>query len=172
MNLLMIVLRIIHIFSGVFWVGVSLFNIGFLQPTIQSTGSEGQKVMQHLTTQTRFTMTVYTAATLSLLSGLIMYWILFGFRLSALSSGYGLSLTIGGLAGIVAWFVALFVVRRIIGRMQAVGRAVQKQGGPPNPEQVAAMQAAGAQLAKLGKWGVALMVVALLGMSAGQYVRF
>lgn len=172
MNTLMIVLRIIHIFSGVFWVGVSLFNIGFLQPTIQSTGSEGQKVMQHLTTQTRFTMTVYTAATLSLLSGLSMYWILFGFRLSALGSGYGLSLTIGGLAGVIAWFMALFVIRRIIGRMQAVGKAVQKQGGPPNAQQAAELQAAGAQMAQMGRWGIALMVVALLGMSVAQYVRF
>ena len=71
MIILMIILRIIHIFSGVFWVGVSFFNIGFLLPTVQATGPEGQKVMQHLTQQTRFTMVVYTAATLNLLSGLI-----------------------------------------------------------------------------------------------------
>jgi len=171
MNLLMIVLRVIHIFSGVFWVGVSFFNIGFLQPTVQATGGEGQKVMQHLTGQTRFTITVYTAATLSMLSGLGLYWILFGFRLSALSSGYGLFLTIGGLAGIIAWVIAIFVVRKILGQMQAIGKAIRQQGSPPTAEQAAQMQAAGARLTKLGGWGVALMTIALLGMSAAQYVR-
>ncbi len=98
----MIILRIIHIFSGVFWVGVSFFNIGFLQPTVQATGAEGQKVMQHLTQNTRFVAISYTAATLNLLSGLIMYWILFRFRLSALSSGYGLTLRIGSIVGFIA----------------------------------------------------------------------
>ncbi len=172
MNVLMIVLRIVHIFSGVFWVGASFFNIGFLQPTVQSTGNEGQKVMQHLTTQTRFTLTAYTAATLSLLSGWIMYWNLFGFRLSILSSGYGLLLTIGAVAGTIAWIIALVFVRRAIAQMQAVGGAIQEQGGPPTPEQVSEMQAFGERLEKLGQWGVGFMVIALLGMSAAQYVSF
>jgi uncharacterized membrane protein len=50
---LIIILRIIHIFSGVFWVGVSFFNIGFLQPTIRATGAEGQAVMRRLSQKTR-----------------------------------------------------------------------------------------------------------------------
>jgi len=69
---LMIVLRVIYIFAGAFWVGVSFFNIYFLQPTVRATGAEGSKVMQHLTRGTRFATTVYAAATLNMLSGLIM----------------------------------------------------------------------------------------------------
>lgn len=172
MNVLMISMRVVHIFSGVFWVGVSFFNIGFLQPTVRATGAEGQKVMQHLSSQTRFTLTAYTAATLTLLSGWIMYWYLFGFRFSVLSSGYGLFLTIGSIAGTIAWFIAIFFIRRAMGQMQIIGRSIQEQGGPPTPEQGAALQAIGAQLVKLGQWGVAFMVVALLGMSTAQYVSF
>ena len=171
MNVIMIVLRIVHIFSGVFWVGTSFFNIGFLQPTVQGTGNEGRKVMQYLTSQTRFTITVYTAATLSLLSGWTMYWILFGFRLSVLSSGYGLLLSIGGLAGTIAWVIAIVFVRRILGQMAAIGKSIQEQGGVPTPEQGSQLQASSAQLLKLGQRGVWLMVVALLGMSIAQYVR-
>jgi uncharacterized membrane protein len=171
-DVLMIVLRVIHIFSGVFWVGVSFFNIGFLQPTVQATGNDGQKVMQHLASHTRFTVTVYSAATLTLLSGWTMYWRLFGFRLSVLSSGSGLVLTTGAIAGTIAWLIAIIFVRRVMGRMEAIGGAIQAQGGPPTPEQVSQMQAAGGQLAKLGQWGVAFMVVALLGMSTAQYVSF
>lgn len=170
MNVIMIILRIVHIFSGVFWVGVSFFNIGFFQPTVQGTGNEGRKVMQYLTSQTRFTITVYTAATLSLLSGWTMYGILFGFRLSVLSSGYGLLLSIGGLAGTIAWVIAIFFVRRVLSQMAAIGKSIQEQGGVPTPEQGSQMQASSAQLMKMGQWGVWLMVVALLGMSVAQYV--
>ena len=172
MNVLMIVLRIVHIFSGVFWVGVSFFNIGFLQPTVQATGTEGQKVMQHLASQTRFAATSYTAATLTLLSGWLMYWNLYGFRLSVLASGTGLLLTIGGIAGTIAWVIAIFFIRRVLGRMEAIGGAIQEQGGPPTPDQASEMQASGERLVKLGQWGVGFMVVALLGMSVAQYVRF
>ena len=172
MNLLMIVLRVIHIFSGVFWVGVSFFNLGFLQPTVQATGNEGQKVMQHLTSRTRFTVTAYTAATLTMLSGWTMYWSLFGFRLSVLSSGYGLFLTMGGIAGTIAWLIAIILVRRVLGRMETIGGAIQAQGGPPTPEQASQLQAIGGQLVKLGQWAVGFMVIALLGMSTAQYVSF
>lgn len=170
MNVLMIVLRVVHIFSGVFWVGISFFNIGFLQPTVQATGSEGQKVMQHLSSRTRFTVTAYAAATLTLLSGWTMYWNLFGFRLSVLSSGYGLFLTIGGIAGTIAWLIAIILVRRAMSRMQTIGSAIEQQGGPPTPEQASGLQAIGSQLVKLGQWAVVFMVVALLGMSTAQYI--
>lgn len=171
MNWLMIVLRIIHIFSGIFWVGVSFFNIGFLQPTVQATGDGGQSVMRHLTSQTRFTSTMYTVATLSLLSGWIMYWNLFQFRLAALSSGYGLLLTIGGIAGTVAWFFALVLIRRVLSDMTAVGGAISAQGAPPTPEQGAQLQALSQRMVALGQWGVALMTIAVLGMSVARYVR-
>jgi len=171
MDILMIILRIIHIFSGVFWLGVSFFNIGFLQPAVRATGAEGQKVMQHLTQHTRMTAAVYTAATLSVLSGLIMYGIVSGgFQGRWITSPYGLAITIGGLAGLTAWVVVMFVVRGIFSQMQAIGHTIQAQGGPPTPEQVNAMQALGARLAKVGQYGVALMAVALLGMSVAQYI--
>jgi uncharacterized membrane protein len=169
---LIIILRIIHIFSGVFWVGVSFFNIGFLQPTVRATGAEGQVVMRHLSQKTRLLVSTYTAATLNMLSGLILYGIFFGFQLSALTSGQGLTLTIGGIAGVIAWVIAIVVVRGIFSRMQAIGRDIQAQGGPPTPEQSAEMQALGARLGKVGQAALVLMIIALLGMSMGRYVTF
>lgn len=52
MDYFTIILRIIHIFSGGFWVGVGLFMVGFLQPTILETGEDGQTLMLHLTRKT------------------------------------------------------------------------------------------------------------------------
>jgi uncharacterized membrane protein len=135
MAILIMVLRIVHIFSGVFWVGFAFFNIGFLQPTVKATGAEGQKMMQYLTQKTRLLSTVYTTTTLTMLSGLIMYWILSGFRLTFISSGYGFVLTIGSIAGIIAWIYAVVVIRGIFNRMQTIGQEIQAQGSPPTPEQ-------------------------------------
>lgn len=172
MDTLMIILRIIHIFSGIFWVGVAFFNIGFLQPTVRATAPEGQKVMQYLTQKTRFLAVSYTAATLSLLSGVAMYWILSGFRVDFMTSGRGLAITIGGIAGLVAWALVIVFVRRIFDQMQTVGRAIQAQGGPPTEEQAAELQALSFRLSNLGNWGLALLVIAVLGMSTAQYLVF
>ena len=172
MDTLMIIMRIIHIFAGIFWVGVSFFNIGFLQPTVRATGAEGQKVMQHLAQGTRFLVVSYTAATLTLLSGVVMYWVLSGFRVDFMTSGRGLALTIGGIAGFIAWVIAIILIRGIFGNMQAVGQAIQAQGGPPTEEQAAELQSLSLRLSRLGNWAVALLIIAVLGMSTAQYLIF
>lgn len=172
MLFLMIILRVIHIFAGAFWVGVSFFNIYFLQPTVRATGAEGSKVMQHLTRGTRFTSTVYAAATLNMLSGLIMYWVISGFDISFLSSGYGLVLTIGAIAGLVAWLVAILVIRDVLKRMAGIGQQIQAQRSPPSPDQSAQLGALGARLMSVGQANLVFMTISLLGMSVAQYAAF
>lgn len=172
MNSLMIILRLIHIFTGVFWVGVAFFNIYYLQPTIRQTGAEGQKVMRHLMQRTRFTSASYGSATLTMLSGLIMYWIISRFRLSFLSSGYGLVLTIGSIAGLIAWFVVIVFLRKNFNKITIIGEQIQAQGGPPTAEQATQMQTLGSQLTKIGQINIVLMSIALIGMSTAQYTIF
>jgi hypothetical protein len=115
---------------------------------------------------------IYTSATLNLLSGLIMYWILSGLRLSFTTSGYGLALTIGGIAGLIAWALVIVVVRDIFNRMKILGQEIRGQGSPPSPEQGSEMQALVARLGKVGQLGTIFLVIALLGMSAAQYLPF
>ncbi len=169
MAILIIVLRVIHIFSGVFWVGFAFFNIGFLQPTVKATGAEGQKTMQYLTQKTRLLSTVYATATLTMLSGLIMYWMLSGFQLAFIGSGYGAVLTIGSIAGIIAWIYAVVVIRGIFKRMQTIGQEIQAQDSPPNPEQATQMQALVARLGKVGQVALVFLVISLLGMATARY---
>jgi len=170
MSILIITMRVIHIFSGMFWVGFAFFNMGFLQPTVKATGAEGQKIMQYLTQKTRLLSTVYATATLTMLSGLVMYWILSGFRLTFLRSGHGLVLTIGSIAGIIAWIYAVVVIRGIFQQMQAVGKGIETQGGPPTPEQATQLQTLAARLGKIGQVALVFLVISLLGMATAQYI--
>ncbi len=75
MNTWIIVLRIIHIVSGVFWVGGSLFLGLFIGPTVNATAEAGQKFMAHLITKARLATRVSAAAGLTVLAGAILYWI-------------------------------------------------------------------------------------------------
>lgn len=172
MNILMIILRIIHIGSAGFWVGVSFFNIQYLQPSVRATAPESMKLMGYLTQRTRFLNAMYGFATATMLSGLIMYWYLFRFRIDAMLKPYGLTLGIGGLAGITAWIVAIFVIRNLFNEMGAINRAIQAQGGPPTPEQAQQIEALSARLDRLGHVALGFMGIAVIGMSSAQYVSF
>jgi uncharacterized membrane protein len=172
MNYLMIALRLIHIFSGVFWVGASFTMLSFVMPSVAATGAEGQKFMQHLGLRTRYANTMMTVAVLTFLSGLTMYWQLSGFRVSFLSSGYGLFLTIGGIAGFFALVTGYTMQYRSIQGMKALSAVIGASGGPPSPEQQARMRALSQTLMRGGQITTAIMVVALTGMAVAQYVAF
>lgn len=166
MNTTMLILRIIHIFTGVFWAGFAFFNVSFLQPAVRAVGPEGQKTMQHLLQKTRFLRTIYITATLTVISGLIMYGI---WGKAMLSSGFGHSITFGGIFGIVVWLILLFGMRPIFNRMKAISQQIEAQGTPPTPEQTTEMQALAARLGKNSRLAASLLGLAVLGMAAAKY---
>lgn len=48
MNFYLIVPRLIHIGSGVFWAGAAVMIAAFLEPTVRAAGPEGGRFMQRL----------------------------------------------------------------------------------------------------------------------------
>lgn len=169
MNYLMVSMRIIHIFSGVFWVGSAFFMVSFVTPSVIATGAEGQKFMQQLSFRTRFASTMLLVAVLAILSGLVMYWQIFEFRLDALSTGYGLMLTLGAIAAFIGFVVAYFMQNRNIRRMKAISDSMAMAGGPPTPEQQAEMKSLSATVIRGGQITSVFLALALLGMSIAQY---
>jgi len=170
MTVLTIILRIIHIFAGVLWVGAAFYNLMFVQPAVRATGAEGQKLNQYLVQKTRLTSYVYGVATANFLAGLILYYIKSEFRASFFQSGYGLVLTIGSIAGVISWITVVIVIRGIFGQMSAIGQQIQSQGGPPTPEQASQMQALGARLSSVGNYGLVFMTIAIIGMASARYI--
>jgi hypothetical protein len=173
MDLYVIVLRILHIFGGVFWAGTTFFFTGFAGPAVMAAGQEGNKFMQTLLGQTRFLRMIAATAGLTALSGLLLYWRASGgLRPEWIGTGTGLAFTIGALAGLTASGIGIGVQNRAGRRLVAVARQVQAAGGPPTPEQGAAMQAAGQAIARGGQWSSILLIVAVLGMATAQYLSF
>lgn len=172
MNFLMISMRIIHIFSAVFWAGASFFMISFVTPSVIATGAEGQKFMQQLAFRTRFSTVMMAVAILTVLSGMVMYWKIFEFRLSALANGYGLMLTLGAIAGFFGFLTGYFMQNRTTEKMKAVSISIAASGGPPSPEQQAEMKSLSDTVLRGSQITSVFLALALLGMSIAQYVYF
>jgi uncharacterized membrane protein len=132
---IMILLRLIHILAGAFWVGAVFLMARFLLPALRATGREGGQFMQHLMQQGRLPVFLGIAMLLTVLSGFTLYARdAAGTQGMWASSAPGIGYGIGGLAAVLAGLVGFFVSGSAARRMAALGAQVQ---GSPSAEQQA-----------------------------------
>lgn len=172
MDWYMLVLRLVHIPSGVLWVRGSLAFLWFVGPAVGAAGPEGGKVMRELVLRTRWVLVVSLAAGLTTLSGLLMYWRdSGGLRVEWIQTGMGLMLTIGGLAGLVAAYFGP-QVGQAGKKLAELGERVAMAGGPPSAEDQAEMGRLQEQMQSYGSIAAVLLVIAVLTMAGARYVTF
>ena len=171
MDTYMVVLRVVHILAGVFWVGAALTTVFFIQPTAREVGPAAGPFMMHLAGRKHLVDFVLSAAGLTVLAGLLMYWrVSGGLDPDWIGSAPGISLTVGALCAIAALAIGGSIVRPSIMATLAIGQAVAASGGPPTPEQAAELQALQRRGTTAGKVVVPLLIVAVIGMAAARYL--
>src|SRR5205809_8033662 len=105
-----VVLRLVHILSGAFWLGAAATMFVFLQPTAQATAPGGQRFMLHLLRNRRFSEVVLVAALLTGAAGAILFWRdTNGLELKLMVQPGGLGFTVGGVSGSLALLGFVFV---------------------------------------------------------------
>ena len=166
MNFFLIVLRLIHILSGVFWVGGAMISYFFLSPAVAATGEAGQKMMGFIVNKGRMTVRLTVAAILTVLAGAILYWRdSQGFSSPWTISGPGLGFALGAIFALVG-----------LGFGMVVGQSFQKLGGiaaaaagKPSPEQMTQMQATQKRLAMASRVNTFALILALACMATARY---
>ena len=169
MDVVMVVLRVLHILAGTFWAGAAFMMAGFVTPTVQASGPEGGKFMQGLVQRSSFSLVMGLAAIVTTLSGVLLFWrVSGGLQAIWLVTGQGVSLTIGSLAGIVTLVEGFTIQNRESMRLAALGKVMQAAGGPPSPAQMEQMRATQAKLARGGEIGAVLLAVCVVAMAAAR----
>jgi len=169
MNYFVLVLRLIHIVSGVFWVGSGLAFFFFVGPTLGATAEAGQKFAQHLMTKTRFTAVVTTSAILTVLAGFVLYWRdSQGLTSEWMHSGPGLGFGIGAFFGLLGLIFGM-MVGMSNGALAKVASQIQ---GKPTPEQLAQIGKLRQRLAVVGPINAYSLIIATLLMAVSRYLTF
>lgn len=167
--MLFLIIRLIHITAAVAWAGGAFMMAGFVGPAAAALGPDGGKFMQYLAGPGRLTTYLSAAGGLTILSGLYLYWVRSGgLNPDWITSGPGLALTIGGLAGLAAAIFGGAGSGRAASRMAELGAQIGRAGGPPSAEQRAEMQALQERLAFMGRANALLLIIALLGMALAE----
>ena len=169
MNTLLLVLRLIHIICGVFWVGAALAMNFFISPALRATGDTGRQFAGHLIGQTRFTMVMTTSAILSVIAGFLLYGIDSNWLTSAWqSSGPGIGFAIGAFFALIG-FVTGMMNGINNSKMGRLGAQIQGKPTPDQAEKLGAIQKQQAWVVPVNTYS---LLLAVLFMAIARYMRF
>jgi len=166
-----LVLRLVHILSGVFWIGGGLYTFFFLGPALASTPAVMGQVMAGLQRRHVFTAQ-QVAAGLVLLSGIRLLMIdSAGFSGSYFATGTGRTFAIAGVFAVLAAVFNFGVARPTMERAVAVGAALAAAADAGEKARLSQ------QLDRLRKRGaiagmlaVSFGLLAASGMAVARYV--
>ncbi len=169
---MLILLRLIHVLAGIFWVGAFLFLTFYLFPTLLSAGpAAAGPVMGGL--QRRGLMTALPIiAFLTIASGLALVWVMSGGDVGAYARGpVGRALTTAGGLAIVAFLIGVLVVRPAA---MASARLTQELSGlAPGPARDAVQTQLGAlqrRMTLANRLVAGLLLVTVAGMAVARYL--
>ncbi len=167
-----VLLRIVHIATGVIWVGSLFVVVVFVQPSAATLGPAGAPFMSELRRR-RFVDVVFIDAVFTVIAGAFLYWHdwhLFPSFGDWIGSSFGRALTVGALLAISGLGVAASVTRPTIGRLITLGGQVAASGGPPSPETAERIGSLQRRLVVAERVSFSLVLLAVVAMASARYL--
>jgi uncharacterized membrane protein len=164
-------LRLVHVVTGVFWVGAVIFLARFLFPAVVALGPAGGPVMEQVVGVRKASVAITGATVLSLLSGIALYWRdSGGFSGPWMRTGTGMTFGIGGLFAILAAVYGVLVNKPLAERLAGLGAEVRAAGRPPTAEQQTMIRETQGKLQRALVVVTLLLLLATSAMAVARYV--
>jgi uncharacterized membrane protein len=165
-----LVLRLIHIGAGAFWVGAVFTFFLFVQPTAVALGPEGQKFTYNLLHHRRLPAVILSSAAVTVLAGILLLVITSnGFDPDLLFGVSRIGYTVGGVVAILTFAVgALYVFPRTSVVEQTIGRLLT-EGRPPTPDEQQTLARVARESRAAGWIVLAGLVIATVAMATARY---
>jgi uncharacterized membrane protein len=169
---LMIILRFLHIVSGVLWVGSAFLFVGFIGPSAAEVGPSAGPLLSVAVKKRKVAKVISILGMVTVTAGWLM-WArnadTYGSIGNWVETSFGLGITIGAVLATITFFVGYYGVGKNVERMVDLGDTIGASGGPPSPEQHAEMERLGGQLEKHGKMDLVLLLLAVTAMATARY---
>ena len=170
MDATMVLLRLLHVGLGVFWVGAMIFNAAFLGPSIQDAGPDGAKVMAGLMRR-RFMVVMPVVGLITMLTGLWLFWrVSGGLQPAYVHSATGMTFATGGILAIVAFAIGLTVVRPSMLKAMAIGQSIAQTPAAEREAMMREAQRLRARATSAGRLVAVLLGLAAAAMAVARYV--
>jgi uncharacterized membrane protein len=168
MDILQVILRILHIVFGVFWVGTVFFSVIILQPRLKALGPAIQNpvmgaLMPLITPLMMVSAIILIGTGIALV--LIMRW---GALDTLFVTGWGWSILLSFVTSMAAAIIGFGVVVPAGLRMAKLGRSIQ--GRPPKPEEAQQLGQFAARIETLTRTNFVLLLIALVAMPVARFL--
>jgi len=167
---LFLALRAAHVLLAATWIGSTIFAALLLVPAAEAAGPAGGQVMARIN---RRGLTPYMAAlaTMTLLTGLYLFWHFTGFDAEVSASHAGIAFGVGGISGILAGVVGGSVVGRSVVRLEKLmGQAAGMTDGPAKSTLLQTASGLHRRMKVGSRVVIVLQLIALILMAVGHYV--
>ncbi len=165
-----LVLRLIHIGSGAFWVGSVFTFFLFVQPTAAALGPEATRFTFGLLHDRRLPVVILGSAIVTVTAGLLLLLITSnGLDPEVLFAESRVGFTVGGVAAILTLGIGgLYVFPRTQTVTRTLGGLIT-EGRPPTPDEQQLLARVGRESRAAGWLVLAGLTIAVLSMATARY---
>ncbi|HEU4747343.1 MAG TPA: hypothetical protein VFS56_02500 [Gemmatimonadaceae bacterium] len=167
----LLVLRIVHVLGGIFWLGSGLFTTFFLVPALGRVGPAAAGPVMGALQQRRLFTVLPVVALLTIISGArLLHIVSAGFAPAYFDSRTGQTLLWSGVAAVIAFLLGLVVARPAAVRLGQLSASL-----PTMPEAERAARSSEVERLRrrsglAGTVAMVLLVAAAVGMAVARYV--
>jgi uncharacterized membrane protein len=165
----MVVFRIIHVLAAIAWGGSVFLFVMFIQPSVAAIAPAGTPFMIEMLGKRHLVRVLIGLGTATVLGGLFLYAHDSQIYADFETSAFGIAISIGAVAAIVALAIGIFGTRPKANRLIALARQAGEMGGP-TPEMAAEIGGIQGKLKTYARASFALIVLAALTMAIGRYL--
>jgi uncharacterized membrane protein len=167
----LLILRLVHVLGGIFWVGGMMYSTFFLVPALGDSPAAAGQVMAGLQKRRLF-MILPIVALLVILSGIRLMWIASaGFSESYLQTPTGRTFSASALAAIVAFLLSVIISRPTFLRIGRLGASLGSTADPSEKERITAqIQRLRRRVTVANGIVVVLLLFAASGMAIARYM--
>jgi uncharacterized membrane protein len=170
MTIELLILRLVHVVGGIFWVGGTLLTTFFLIPAIGAMGPAGGQVFAAVQRRKLSTF-MFAAALLTVFSGLRLLWITSGgFSSAYFATAPGMGFSTAGGSALVALLLGMLVARPAAMRAARLGGTMAAAPAERRSEIAAEVAVLRRRSAVFGTATAVLLLLAAAGMSVARYL--
>jgi hypothetical protein len=165
-----LILRLVHIGAGAFWVGSVYMFFLYVQPTAAALGPDATRFMYHLLHHARLPVVILGSAVVTVTAGIWLLWITSdGLDPELLFSVSRLGYTVGGIAAILTLGIGGLYVFPRTRTVERVLGAVLHEARPPTPDEQQLLARTARESRQAGWLVLAGLAIAVLSMATARY---
>lgn len=167
----LLVLRIVHILGGIFWLGTGLFTTLFLVPALSRLGPQAAGPVMGALQQRRLFMVLPAVALLTIISGArLLHIVSAGFAPAYFTSRTGQTLMWSGIAAVIAFLLSVLVARPAALRSAHLSASLSTMSEPERAARSAEVRHLQRRISLASIVGTVLLVGAAIGMAVARYL--